>query len=406
MSTRWFTGRRRRQAAASRVVSRLAAATPPAVPAPPALRSQTSGSVSGTTATVTLPTGWQAGDYLTLIVSSNQAPTLGFSAGVVSSTVLANAGSRLQAIRVVPTGGAATVTLTSTVSGVLTWWCGAWTGVDPAATVAAAANNIGNSTTAAIEVPPVDLGYISTGYELYVSAAGVNSTAVWGTTPAPIYSTTTGNGALSVRSGAVPAGILARASTTPFDRGSEASTRNESALQFVLQPVQTPTVNRLTNGSFETGGAAIATGWEQEFTAPRAATYTRSTTTGVVDGAQAQRMQFTGTTGDTGMVAFYQSPIAVTAGDTMRATVYLSGTLTGAYAIFGIEGFTTAGGAYISEHDTTVDAGALTATPTQYTVEYTCPPGCTAVAVYFQVPAVSPTCVVDVYLDKAILLKV
>lgn len=362
----------------------------------------TSGSATGTTATITLPAR-ETGDYLTLIVSSNQAPTLGFSAGVASSTVLASAGGRLQAIRVVPSAGATTVTLTSSVSAVLTWWCGSWRNVDPAATVAAAANNLGNSTTAAIEVPAADLGYISTGREVYVSAAGVNSTATWGTTPTPVFATTTGNGALSVRSGSVPAGQLTRTSATPFTRAAEGTARNESALQIVLQPVQSPLRNMLANGSFESG-AAVATAWELEGTAPRLPTASR-VATGAVDGALAQRFQFTGQAGDSGNVAIYQAPITVTPGDTLRATVYLSGTLTNAYAIFGIEGFQGPGGTYISEHDTVINAGELTSTPAQYTVEYTCPPLATAAAVYFQVPTVAPTSVVDVYLDKAVLLR-
>lgn len=394
-------GRRPRLAVFRRAVD---AAPPAPPPTPPALRSASSGSVTGTSATITLPAGWQAGDFLTLIVSSNQAPTLGFSAGVASSTVLANAGSRLQAIRVVPTPGATTVTLTSSVSAVLTWWCGAWRNVDATATVPAAANNIGNSTTAAIEVPAVDLGYISTGYEIAASAAGVNSSATWGATPTPLFSTTAGNGALSVRSTAVAAGQLSRASATPFDRGAETSSRNESSLAFVLQPVQTRTINLLANGSFETG-AAVAAGWEIEGTAPRLPTCTR-VATGAVDGAVAQRFQFTGQAGDSGNVAIYQAPIACNPGETFRASIYLSGTLTNAYAIFGIEGFVSAGGQYISEHDTVINAGALTGTPVRYEVEYTTPANCTALAVYFQTPALAPTSVVDVYMDKAILLKV
>lgn len=375
---------------------------PSAPPVPPALRSgATSGTTTGTTAAITLPAGWQTGDYLILFVSSNQAPVLGFSAGVATSTMLASAGSRLQAICVVPTAGATSVTLTSSVSAVLTWWCSAWQNVDPVATVAAAANNLGNSTTAALEVPAADLGYISTGYEVAVAAAGVNSTATWGATPAPVFSTTAGNGALSVRTSRLAANQLS-ATTVPFDRGNDTTSRNESALLLVLQPVQSPTKNMLTNGSFETG-SSVATGWEIEGTAPRLPTVSR-VATGAVDGALAQRFQFTGQAGDSGNVAIYQSPITVNPGDVLIATIYLSGTLANAYGIFGIEGFQGPGGTYISEQDTQVVA--LTATPTQYTVTYTCPPLCTAAAVYFQTPGLAPTSVVDVYLDKAILTKV
>jgi len=376
-------------------------APPEPPPTPPSLRSQSSGSTTGTSAVVTLPAGWQADDYLTLIVSTNQAPTLGFSAGVASSTLLASAGARLQAIRVVPNPGATTVTLTSSVSAVLTWWAGAWLDVDPAATVAAA-NNIGNSTTAPVEVPVVDLGYLSTGFETYVSAAGVNAAATWGTVPTPLFATTTGNGALSVRSDTVAAGLLTRPSASTFDRGAGGSSRNESALALILQPVQTRVVNRLTNGSFETG-SAVATGWELEGTAPHPFVASR-VATGTVDGAVAQRLQFTGQPGDTGNVAFYQAPIACTPGEAVHLSIYLSGTLTAAYAIVGIEGFVTAGGAYISEADTTILAGGLTGTPTLFEVDYVAPSNCTALAVYLQIPTVAPSSVVDVYLDRAVLL--
>jgi len=376
--------------------------TPYVPPTPPAPRSQTSGSSTGTSAVIPLPAGWQADDFLSLIVSANQAPTLGFSSGVASSTPIANAGSRLQAIRVVPNPGATSITLTASISSVLTWWCAAWEDVDLTAIIAAAANNIGNSTTSAIEVPSVDLGYISTGYETWVSAAGVNSTATWGSSPTPLFSTTSGNAALSVRSGQLAAELLSRSSPTPFTRGSEGTSRNESALAFVLQPVQTPKHNKLTNGSFELGGA-VATGWETEATAPRLPTCSR-VATGAVDGSLAQRFQFTGQSGDSGNIAIYQAPIACSPGEHFKASIYLSGTLTNAYAIFGIEGFVSAGGAYISEEDVQILAGALTSTPTKYEVEYTAPANCTALAVYFQVPTVAPTAVVDVYMDKAILL--
>jgi hypothetical protein len=375
-----------------------------APPDPPTLRAgATSGSATGLSAVVTLPAR-QAGDVLTLIVSSNQAPTLGFSAGVDSFTLRANASGRLQAIRVVPAAGATTVTLTASVSAVLTWWCGAWQNVAAAAAVPAAANNLGNSTTAAIEVPVADLGFISTGYEVLVRAAGVNSTATWGTHPDRVHATTSGNAALAVRVSRLAAGQLA-AYATPFDRGNEGVSRNESALAFVLQPAQTPTVNLLANGSFEAGGGAVATGWEIEGTAPRPATCSRAAI-GVVDGAVAQRFQFTGQAGDSGNIAIYQAPIPCTPGQTFRATIHLSGTLTNAYAIFGIEGFVTAGGAYISEHDTVIDAGALTGTPVEYSVEYTAPANATALAVYFQVPTVAPATIVDVYLDRAVLARI
>lgn len=379
--------------------------SPAAPPTPPALRvGSTSGSVSGTTAAITLPTGWQAGDFLTLLVSSNQAPTLGFSAGVASSTVLTNAGSRLQAIRLVPTAGATSVTLTSSVSAVLTWWCGAWQNVDPNATVAAAANNIGNATTSPITVPTVDLGgYIATGNEVWLSAAGVNSTATWTTTAATLYSTAAAtNGGLSVQSGAVPAGALTEA-TPGYDRGLAGTSRNESALAVVLQPVQTTTKTLLTNGSFETFASGVATGWQTEGTTASPVTYAQ-TTSGVVDGASAWSISYTGTASDNNTkFEPYQSPIPVNPGDVVTFTVWLSGSLTNLYGFIGVEGFVTGGGAYISETDT--NFLSLTATPTPYSVTYTCPANCTAVAVYMQVPSVTVGTSATVIMDKATLTK-
>lgn len=377
---------------------------PAAPPTPPELRAGAlSGTATATAGTVTLPPGWQPGDYLLVIVNSNLSQTITFTTGAASATLLGSAGF-LQAWRVVPTPGATSVTFTVPTSAVLRWWVGAWQNVDAAAVVAAA-NNLGNNTTAPIEVPVVDLGgSVSTGYEVYVRAAGVNSSATWTTAPSNIFATTTGNAALAVRTGPLAAGLLTSAASAPFDRGLAGTARNESALNLVLPPVQSPVRSLLVNGSFETG-AAVATGWETEATAPRLPTCSR-VATGVVDGALSQRFQFTGQTGDTGNVAIYQAPIAVNPGDVLRATVYLSGTLTNAYAIFGIEGFVTPGGAYISEHDTTIPVGSLTGTPVQVTVEYICPVNCTAAAVYFQVPTVAPTTAVDVYLDRAVLVRV
>lgn len=396
MARRWFGGRRRGSRRGRRAVQ-LAAA----VVDPPALIDATSGQTTGTSVTITLPDR-ESGDYLTLIVASNQAPTLGFTAGVASSTSLASASSRLQAIRIVPNGGATSITMSSSVSAVLTWWCASWRNVDAAATVYAAANSIGNNTTAAIESPTVALGHEATGHEVFIRAGSVNSSATWATAPNNIFATTSGNAAMAIRSDAVPEATLALPAASAFDRGLEGTTRLESSLVFVLQPVQTVTPTVLTNGSFETAaGNGVATGWETEGSAPRLPTCSLSTT-GVVDGGFAQRFQFTGQSGDSGNVAIYQAPIDAAPGDVLRASIYLSGTLTNAYAIFGIEGFLT-GGTYISEHDTVVNS--LSGTPTRYDVEYTCPAGTDYAAVYFQVPGLAPSSVVDVYMDKAVMTK-
>lgn len=364
---------------------------------------------SGTVATVTLPT-YNSTDYIVLILSRNQAQAtpFTFSSPVSSITEIAQAGGnrRLTAMRVVPNGaGQTTFTMTATTSGVWSWWIGAYSGVGLTAAVAAATNSIGNSTTSTIEVPNAQLGYIAQGKELGLSAGGVNATATWTTDANTVYSTgTSANAGLLIRKAALTPGTQTFVPGN-LDRGLGGTTRNESALSFVLQTTTPALPNLLTNGSFETFTGGIATGWADEHVTAGPFTYS-STVTGVVDGSTAQRIQYTGQAGDNGTTSkgeIYQSSIGgVSAGDILTFSIWCSGTWSNIYGIIGIEAFDS-GAAYISEADVSITA--MTGTPTKYSVAYVCPPGTSFVAVYFQFPGVAPTSSWDVTLDNAALLR-
>lgn len=356
---------------------------------------------SGTTVTVTLPT-YSAEDFILLVVSRNngEASPFSFNANVSSVTELAGDGARrLTAMRVVPNGAQTSFTLTSVTSSVWTWWIASYTGVDAVAPVNNAANAQGNSTSSTIAMPTVPLGYIATGNELAVAAAGVNSTAIWTTDGTTVFSTTTNNAALMVDAKAPVSGAL----SVPFgsvDRGNNGSSRNQNAIALVLQTSPRGQVNLLTNGSFEQG-ATIATGWDDEHTTVGAFTYSL-VSSGVVDGAKAQQMTYAGQAGDTSkMSQIYQSPITgVQPGDVLTFSAWLSGSFTNAYAIVGIEGFNSTG-TYLSEADANVVD--LTGIPTLCSVSYTCPPGTSYVAVYVQCPGIVATSNIAVVMDKATL---
>lgn len=370
---------------------------------PISIRASTSGTVaSGTTATITMPT-YSAGDYVLLVISRNQTSTAyTFDSNVTTATELVNAGTRrLTAIRIEPNGTPTSFVVTGSVSGVWTWWCATLIGVNAAAAVATGSNPIGSSTTAPIECPVADFGYLATGGEAVFSAASVNSSATWTVSGNTIYNTTSGNAALMVNLDATSPGAISAAPIS-MDRGLGGTSRNESAVTFVLQGVPAGTPNLLTNGSFELAGSGgKGAGWDEEHSTVGAATYTL-TSTGVSDGAKSQRIEYVGVGSDAGgRVAIYQSPITATAGDVLRFSVDLSGALTSCYSIIGIEAFST-GMVYISEEDTVITS--LTGTPTRYSVDYVCPAGTVAVAVYCQILEILPSSSCSVYLDRATLL--
>lgn len=357
----------------------------------------TNGTITGTVATITLP-AYTLTDFIVLIVASNNAnsQTLGSN---VTGTELANAGDRLVAYRIVPVDGSQTsFTLTIGASSVLRWWIASYSGVELGASVASGAVNVGSNTTSSIAIPTVSLDYIATGAELALASAAVNSSAAWTTSAETVFATTSGNAAMMVSAKSVAADVLS-VINADLDRGLGGTTRNESACLLVLQatPVGVPIL--LGNPSFELG-TTLATGWEEEHTTVTAATYSLSGT-GVVDGTRSQRIQFTGTAGDTGkLLAIYQAPVDAAPGQNLTFDIHVSGSLTNAYGIIGIEAF-QAGGAFISATDTPFTS--LSGTPEQYSVTYLCPALTDYVAVFVQFPDIAPTSVINVYLDRAAL---
>jgi hypothetical protein len=167
--------------------------------------------------------------------------------------------------------------------------------------------------------------------------------------------------------------------------------------------------NLLANPSFE-DGTDLAQGWTNESSATGEPIYTLSTTTGVVDGEHAQRVQYSGQDGDDGTkkVEFYQGPVdGIAPGQTVEFSMCVSGAggeaLSDAYAIIGVETFTS-GGEYISDVSTNVTA--VEKTPTQYVVAYTVPDRARYLAVYVQSPEIAASGAIDLYFDAASLVVV
>jgi hypothetical protein len=169
--------------------------------------------------------GGNGSDWMHLLAT--QIPAAGASAPADP-----NAGM-LQALRITPTPGSASVVVNVVTNGIIRWWCGAYTQASLTAAVAAAANNIGNNTTAAISAQAVSLGRVALGNEVYIAVASVNSSATWATSSDMLYSDPSGNAVMAIKSGLVPPG---QNSFTPgdFDRGLEGTTRNESVLSLII----------------------------------------------------------------------------------------------------------------------------------------------------------------------------
>ena len=359
-----------------------------------------SGTATGTNVTVTLP-AYSLSNFMVMFVSSNNGNAQTISSPV-TATVLGNASNRLIAYKLVPINGSQTTfTITVSTSSVFTWWIATYSGVDLAATAFGAGNNIGNSTTAPIEIPSTTGDFVATGNELALWAGSVNATATWTTGAPVIFNTTTGNAALAVGAGNMTAGAL---SITPaaLDRGLGGTSRNESAVSVILQPTPAGTTNLLANPSFE-DAAGTSVGWEAESTTIGSPAFTKLST-GAIDGTRRQQMQYAGQSGDSGkFFAIYQSPITASPGDVFTFSIFLSGSKANCDLVIGIEGFST-GMVYISEDDTYITS--LTGTMTEYTVSYTAQSGTIAVAVYIQANALTPTTAITVQMDKAILTSV
>jgi hypothetical protein len=377
-------------------------------PLSPVPVSQTSSQVTAASAsfTATLPS-YQAGDYLLLVASSNNAQSgLSFSGAISSSVALPSGGSgggRLLACQLVPNGlGQTTFTVTGSASAVWTWWIANYRGASTSLAVATGTNASGNSTAAAIAPAEVSLPYIATGNEVMVSASAVNSTATWVTDANTQFRTTANNAALMADAVNLAAGTLTGVPAA-MNRGNSGSSRNQNSLALVLQTAPGGPANLLSNPSFEQG-SALATGWTDEHTTAGTATYSL-TGSGVVDGTLAQSIVYAGQGGDTGSgkLEVYQAPVDVTPGQYLTFALWVSGSLAGGtYADIGIESFEE-GGIYISEADSYVTPSQLSATPEQFSVSYLVPAGAVYIAAYIQFPEIGPSAEVNVILDAATL---
>jgi hypothetical protein len=165
--------------------------------------------------------------------------------------------------------------------------------------------------------------------------------------------------------------------------------------------------NLLINPSFEEG-TTLAGGWTNESSTAGQPAYTLSTTTGVVDGAKAQRMQYSGRDGDDGTkkAEFYQGPVeGITPGETVRFSVCVCGSgaeaMTKAYAIIGVEAFKP-DKTYISDVSTNITA--VDTIPTRYSREYTIPDGAGYLSVFVQAPEFAAESSIDLYFDEASLV--
>lgn len=359
-----------------------------------------SGTATGTVITITLPT-YSLSNTMVMFISSNNGNAQSIGSTVVA-TQLTSAANRLVAYKLVPINASQTsFTVTVSAASVFSWWIGTFSGVDATAAIPATSSNPGGNATSAIEGIPLTGSFIATGNELALWAGSVNANATWTIDSNTKYSTgSVANAGLMVEAKNMTSNTLTFATPT-MDRGLNGTTRNESAATIILQASPNGAANLLANPSFE-AGATLATSWQDEHSSVAAPTYSL-VTTGVTDGAKAQRMRYTAVTGDTttSKAEIYQAPVyGITTGDVLTFTVDVSGSMNNVYCFIGIEGFLS-GGTYIDENDTNITT--LTSTPTTYSVSYTCPTNTNYVAVYLQIPtlAFANSASYDITLDNA-----
>lgn len=381
--------------------------------------SQTTGNTTTISPVISLPS-YSTGDAILLFLSRNQPTTTPtFNPTEISSMTLlcdANPGDagRVTAWLVVPNGtGHATFTLTTSQSAVNDYWCANYgTQIDPTAVVYHQSNAVGSSTVSAIATPIVPSGYIGSGKQIVFSFAGVNATATWTANPNTVYkSTTAQNAGLMVDAIAGAVNVLSTV-TPAMDRGLSGTTRNQSAGGFIMEGIPNGVVNRIgPYGTFEYLTSGIATGWTDEHTTAGAPTYSL-TPSGVVDGANALRIQYTGQAGDDGtkkveVFAGQVLTIPVTPGEYVEFSGYASTqTSTNTDGLWGLETFTS-GSVFISEADTVIPASSLTSTPTFFRTIYgPVPPNGDHAAVYSLMDDVGPSTVIDYQIDYAILRTV
>ena len=167
------------------------------------------------------------------------------------------------------------------------------------------------------------------------------------------------------------------------------------------QAIAAENPNLLTDPIFQSG-TTVATGWSSEYTTALAPAFSLVTSP-ITDGELAQQITYAGQPGDNGSakIELYQAPISVSAGANLTYGMYIGGRLTKTSAVVGIEAFTS-NATYISETDTYFTS--ISPTPALYAVSYTCPPGTSYVAVYFQSQEIGPTAALSVTLYAAYLI--
>ena len=372
-------------------------------PASPQLRDAVFGSQTDTNTTsevITLP-AYEEGDLIIMIVTRNQ-DAAGFSGDEnCSPSEVAMGDGRCSILAPAPINSVTSFTLTADGDpGIWRWWIASFSDVDHSKF--ASAVSLGDSnTTSAITPPVTTLGFISSGDEIRISAASVNATATWTTDGEVLYSNASGNASLCVRQLGMSSDNTAIADPD-FYRGNEGDSRMEASAAIVLPGLaasEPENVNNLNNPSFE-AGSTIATSWEPEDSTTDGATFSL-TVAGANDGALAQRIEYTGVAGDVAgdkVIQIFQIP----SGDTPPGTVvtfdlYVSGTITDAAALIGIEAFDELGG-YLSEHD---EYFTVPEDPEMFSVEFTCPALTNYVAVYLQINEIGSSTAVDVRIDSA-----
>jgi hypothetical protein len=213
-------------------VNQAWSATPPA-PVTVSGTPTTGTAANGLTATITMPTH-ATGDYLLLFVSRNNADA-GTWVGDANASITQLAdpgGRRLPVFRVTPTAGATSFVLTAGVAALWSWCCIGFGAVTP--TVYSALGSSASDTTSVMSIPSVTVP-TTTGNELQIAVAGVNSTAVWtGATGFTQRAAATAAPGLYVGTKAPSAGSTSL-TASGVDRGNNATTRFESTLALVLR---------------------------------------------------------------------------------------------------------------------------------------------------------------------------
>ncbi|MDD4468239.1 MAG: hypothetical protein PHF68_03745, partial [Candidatus ainarchaeum sp.] len=165
-----------------------------------------------------------------------------------------------------------------------------------------------------------------------------------------------------------------------------------------------PTVNLLDNASFESG-EIVSHGWSYENYAKGTPIYSKSITTGVVDGSLAQQLSYTGVEedGKYSAVVCYQAPVYVTGGYKVDFYIHICGTLENCKLVYGIESkdINNESISYIERI-----FKSLPNSPTQILVSYVCPGNAYFLVAYLKFEdLVSPSSSFTAYIDNAKLLS-